>query len=312
MSASPAAKSVPANGSGLPCRQDRALHYGRCNCRSAHGRGRHWSPSNGRTVVSSPRSARCCGPCTVSRLPALAAEPRRVRSLGDSADRARRRGVHGKPAGPDPGEARAAAAIRPAEQPPARGARGPSCCRSSRNEDFEPDGVPVSADGADVHQALSDGDSIQETEGGAVTPVIERALLADPRCRHARPRHEVAPGARRPAQRLGRDPRSARPCPLQRIAGASFLGPPVRPRTTGPQRARGRTRQLSGSTAIFVSARAVAESLGPGGRPGTQLASQLVHGTRRDRWWSALEKAPAGRQARHIRARHGRAMHRGP
>jgi hypothetical protein len=41
------------------------------------------------------------------------------------------------------------------------------------DEDFEPDGVPAAPTAEDVHQALSDGDSIQETEGGAVTPVIE-------------------------------------------------------------------------------------------------------------------------------------------
>jgi hypothetical protein len=41
------------------------------------------------------------------------------------------------------------------------------------DEDFEPDGVPVAPTAEDVHRALNDEDSIEQTGGGAVTPVIE-------------------------------------------------------------------------------------------------------------------------------------------
>ncbi len=46
------------------------------------------------------------------------------------------------------------------------------------DEDFESDALPPAPTAEDVRQALSDGDSIQETEGDAVTPVVEERYSA--------------------------------------------------------------------------------------------------------------------------------------
>jgi hypothetical protein len=45
-------------------------------------------------------------------------------------------------------------------------------------EDFESDELPLAPTAEDVRQALSDGDNIQETEGDAVTPLIEERYSA--------------------------------------------------------------------------------------------------------------------------------------
>ncbi len=69
--------------------------------------------------------------------------------------------------------------------------------------------------------------------------------------------------------------------PASGLAGTSSPGPPVRPRATGPQRARGRGRQLSGSTA---------ESTGPAGRWPGMAARRL---TRRAAPLAASRRLPA-------------------
>lgn len=48
----------------------------------------------------------------------------------------------------------------------------PSCCRSSARTTFAADGSAIAPTEEDVRQALSDGDRIEETDGGGGTPVI--------------------------------------------------------------------------------------------------------------------------------------------
>ena len=84
--------------------------------------------------------------------------------------------------------------------------------------DLEPDGPPAGPTVQDVRQAMSDGDRIQETDGGAGTPVIGEAyspilglrspgpILGPQWCRQSHPWTAVAPRnhpnpACRPARR---------------------------------------------------------------------------------------------------------------
>ena len=124
----------------------------------------------------------------------------------------------------------------------------PSCFRSLGEDDFEPDGSPIAPTEEDVRQAISDGDRIQETEGGAGTPVIgEDTPIYSPILGLGSPGLiiGVTLGAGSPAQRRGLRPGTARARRVDGVAGASFPRPLVRPEATRSQRARGRRRRLS-------------------------------------------------------------------
>ena len=146
-------------------------------------------------------------------------------------------------------------------------------------DDFEPDESAATPTEEDIRQALSEGDGVQETEGGTGTPDIgESTPIYSPILGLGTPglimtSHWVAV----PPKDSGHVPGPPEPVPPTGSPAPSSPRPLVRSRATRSQRTRWRGRRLSTTTraaASRASARAAAHE--PSARPVTRLVTRLA------------------------------------